>query len=94
MAKNTKSSKNDLIRSCSYFALVIAAGLFLFNGIVSALDITILTAVASVLSLIGRILLAIGIGFPAYDYTAGKSKAWRIVFWVALVVYIVGCVLG
>ncbi len=94
MAKNTKSSKSDLIRACTYFALVIAAGLFLFNGIVSALELTVLNAVASVLSLIGRVLLAIGIGFPAYDYTAGKGKAWRIVFWVALVVYIVGCVLG
>ncbi len=94
MAKNTKSSVSSLIRSCSYFALVIAAGLFLFNGIVSALDLTVLTTVASVLSLIGKVLLAIGIGFPAYDYTAGKSKVWRIVFWIALVVYIVGCVLG
>ncbi|MBQ8323369.1 MAG: hypothetical protein IJX91_05320 [Clostridia bacterium] len=96
--KRTTSSRSTssggIIRACTYFALVIAAAIFLFNGIVRALDIGVLTSLASVLSLIGQILLVIGIGFPAYDYTAGKSKTWRIIFWVALVVYVFGCVFG
>ena len=39
-------------------------------------------------------LILIGIGIPAYDYTRGKKLAWRIVYWVALAVYILGCILG
>ncbi len=98
--KKTKKStsrhttSNGIIRACTYFALVIASAIFLFNGIVRALDITSLTKIASAISLIGQICLVIGIGFPAYDYTIGKSKVWRVVFWIALVVYVFGCVFG
>ena len=62
------SGKSWLIRACSYFALVIAAFLFLLGGILNN-SIT-------------------------YDYTRGKHKAWKIVYWVALAVYIFGCIFG
>ena len=83
-AKRT-SGKSWLIRACSYFALVIAAFLFLLGGILN-------NSITNVLNLIGQ--LVVGIGFPAYDYTRGKHKAWKIVYWVALAVYIFGCIFG
>lgn len=94
--KKTKTSlsTNELIRTCAYFALVIAAGIFLISGIFNAFEIAVLGMLLSVLNLIGKILLAIGLAIPAYDYTAGKPRAWRIVYWVALVVYLLGCVFG
>ncbi len=91
---NKKLSSNELIRTCAYYALVIAAGIFLISGIFNAFEITIFQGILSVLNLIGKILLAIGLAIPAYDYTAGKPRVWRIVYWVALVVYLLGCVFG
>ena len=97
MAKRTKrssTSSGGIIRTCSYFALVIAAAIFLFSGLVQALGISALIHLVSVFNLIGQILLVVGIAFPAYDFTAGKKAAWRVIFWIALIVYIFGCVFG
>jgi hypothetical protein len=81
------SGKGWLIRACSFFALVIAALVFLLGGIFSG-------SAKSILNLIGQICLAIGIGFPAYDFTRGKKIAWKVIYWVALIVYIFGCIFG
>lgn len=97
MAKKTSnrtSGMNGVIRTCTYFALVLAAAIFLFNGIVTKLEISGLSHLTWVFNLIGQILLVIGIAFPAYDFTCGKHRAWRIIFWISLVVYVFGCVFG
>lgn len=85
--RTTTVSKSGFLRGASFFALVIAAFMFLFGGIFSG-------AVKSVLNLIGQICVLIGIGVPAYDYTRGKSKGWKWVYWIALAVYVFGCVFG
>ena len=85
------SSKGGFLRACSFIALVIAAGIFVLGGILNALK---LGGVVGILNLIGQICLLIGIGVPAYDYTCGKKTVWRIVYWIALLVYLLGCVLG
>ena len=81
------TGKGWLIRACSYFALIIAAFMFLFGGIFSG-------KVQSVLNLIGQLFMLIGIGIPAYDYTRGKKIAWKVIYWVALAIYLFGCVFG
>ncbi len=85
--RRTVSGKGWLLRASSYFALIIAAFMFLFGGIFSG-------AVKSVLNLIGQLFMLVGIGIPAYDYTRGKKSAWRIVYWIALAVYVFGCIFG
>lgn len=67
--------------------MVIAATMFLIGGIFSG-------AVASIINLIAKLFVLIGIGIPAYDYTRGKKTAWRVIYWIALVVYVLGCVFG
>lgn len=83
----TVASTSSVLRTCSYFALVIAAFLFLFGGIFSG-------QLKSVLNLIGQLMLLVGIGFPAYDFTRGKHIAWRVIYWIALAVYVFGCIFG
>ena len=85
--RRTVNGKSWLLRAASYFALIISAFMFLFGGIFSG-------TVRTVFTLIGQLCILIGIGIPAYDYTRGKKLAWRIVYWVALAVYILGCILG
>lgn len=81
--RRTVNGKSWLLRAASYFALVIAAFMFLFGGIFSG-------QVKSVLDLIGKLFMLVGIGIPAYDYTRGKKTAWRVVYWIALAVYVFG----
>ena len=85
--RRTVNGKSWLLRAASYFALVIAAFMFLFGGIFSG-------AAKSVLELIGKLFMLVGIGIPAYDYTRGKKTAWRVVYWIALAVYVFGCIFG
>ncbi len=85
-AKRT-SGKGWLIRACSFFALIVAAFMFLFGSFFSG-------KVQSVLNLIGNLFMLIGIGVPAYDFTRGKKIGWKVVYWVALAVYLFGCVFG
>lgn len=96
MAKKTKKSTNtnDFMRACAYFALIIAAAIFLVNGIFNYFEISGFEKLLSVISLIGQLCLAIGIAFSAYEFTCGKAVVWRVLFWIALIVYVLGCVFG
>ena len=85
----TVSEKGWLVRACAYFALIIAAFLFLFGGLGIFEG-----RIKGVLNLIGQIALVIGIGFPAYDFTRGRAQAWKWIFWIAFIVYVFGCVFG
>lgn len=55
--RTTTTGKGWLLRACSYFALVVAAFMFLFGGIFSG-------AAKSVLNLIGQLFMLVGIGIP------------------------------
>ena len=87
-------SAGALVRVCAYCVLVISACIFLFNGVVNLLDISVLKKFMSALNFVGQILLAVGLAIPAYDYTCGKRVIWRVVYWIALLVYLLGCVFG
>ena len=95
MSKTTKTySANRIMRICAYIALLISAGIFLFGGLVSWLGWSALSKVVSILDIIGKILLIIGVAIPAHDFTLGKHRVWKVLYWVALIVYILGCVVG
>lgn len=85
--RTVSSGKGSLLRACGYFALVISAFLFLFGGIFSG-------TVKSVFNLIGQLCILVGVGIPAYDFTRGKRIGWRVVYWIALIVYVFGCIFG
>lgn len=96
MAKKTKksTSTNDFMRACAYFALIIAAALYLTTGLLNYFDISGFDSVLSALNLVAELCLAIGIAFSAYEFTCGKAVVWRVLFWIALIVYVLGCVFG
>ena len=85
--RSTTVTRSGFLRGISYFALVIAAFMFLFGGIFSG-------SVKSILNLIGQIFVLIGIGVPAYEYSRGKSMVWKVIYWIALAIYVFGCVFG
>ena len=95
MAKSSKTySASRIIRICAYFALLISAGIFLFSGLVHWLDWKALSKIVSILDVVGKILLIIGVAIPAFDFTLGKKTVWKVLYWVALIIYVLGCVFG
>lgn len=82
----------DLVKVCAFWGIFLAAALFIASGICNFIGVG--STIISILDIIAKVALLIGIGFPAYGYVRGKSRVWKIIFWVAMIVYIVGCVFG
>ncbi|MDE5897230.1 MAG: hypothetical protein K2H43_05395 [Clostridia bacterium] len=96
MAKRQRTesaARNSFIKACSFIGILISAVLYLVGGILSWFGGS-LGSLGSWMNLIASIALLIGVAFPAWDFVKYKKKLWRIVYWVALVVYIVGVVFG
>ena len=81
-------AKRDLVKLCAFVALIIAAFTFTFGGLFNG------SIVGDILNLVAKIALLIAIAVPAYQFSRGLNKGWKIVFWIALVIYVLVCVFG
>ena len=87
-----KKSTKSLTSVCAFVGLIIAAGVFVVSGIFNALGL--FGAVVGILDLVGKIALFLAIAICAYQFVIGKTKGWKVVYWIALIVYAVGVVFG
>lgn len=87
-----RAEKVDLLRICAFWGIFLAAALFVANGILHLLNVN--SAIVSVLDIIAKLALLVAVGIPAWDYVKGKGKPMRVLFFVALIIYIAGCVMG
>ncbi len=78
---------NGLASMCAFWAIIIAAALFLCGGFLGKFP-----TLVGILDLLAKIALAIAIAFPALSYASGKGFIWRVIFWIALAVYLFGCI--
>ena len=88
---------------CAFWGMVVAGFSHFFGGLFNALvrwvfgnsDFAhILTTIANVFSLLGNIALLVAIALPAWQFVKYKTKGWRIFYFIALVLFIVGVVFG
>ncbi|MBE7090590.1 MAG: hypothetical protein E7363_01590 [Clostridiales bacterium] len=86
--------KNDFVKFCSFFALLLAALLIFIYNVLPEIGITMQGKLLGILSLVKDIALLLGIAFAAYAYADNKGKGWRITFWIALVLYLGAAVFG
>ncbi|MDE6677191.1 MAG: hypothetical protein K2K12_05735 [Clostridia bacterium] len=84
-------SKQGVLRALSFFGILLAAIVFTVGGILNWCG---QGGVTSILNLIAQICLLIAVAIPAWDYVRGKNKTWQVIFWIALVIYVFGCVFG
>jgi hypothetical protein len=83
------NDRNKIITFCSFIALLLAAVIILLNGlnVFNASFIGILTFIKD-------LALLVGIAFAAFAFVKSiNKKAWYIVYWVSLIVYVLGAVL-
>lgn len=101
--KNTTTTSNySLVKTCAFWALVLS-GIAQFISFILQMCYKIfsdkvnqslgwLAKLSSVCSLISQIALFITVFLAAWDYVKGKGKNWRTVYWVFLIVAILGFV--
>ena len=84
-----KNSNKNILNTLSYLALIIVALLLLVNNILPAIGIDVSGPFFNVLGTIKEMFVLIVIGIAAYNFTSGKAKWITILFWIAIIVYIV-----
>ena len=95
--RRTVITNGSIVRTCAFWGMAVAAVLYLVSGIIALIDRfagTSLSQIVGIFSLLGNIAMIVAIAFPAYSYVSGKSKNWRIIYWILLAVFVLGVVFG
>ena len=74
---------------CAFWGMIIASVNDISHDVAS-----ILSLVSNIMSLLGSIALLVAIAIPAWQYVKYRSKGWKVVYWIALVVYVLGVGFG
>lgn len=97
MARKTTTtrttSNRDLVKFCAFWGIVIAAVLFVVTAILNWVGGN-LGLVQKIFDVIAKVALLVAIAIPAYGYVRGRRVGWKVTYWVALVVYVLGVVLS
>lgn len=72
----------------AFLGLVVLVGLSVLRYVTGLLSID-LGVVATILQWVKEVAIILAIGIGAYEFTASKNKTYRIIFWVAIVLYVV-----
>ena len=89
----SNGNKNEFVRACAFWGILIAAVVFVIGGILQWVG-GISAAIIGILDLVAKIALLIAVAIPAYDWIKYKKVGWKVVYWIALVVYIFGVGFG
>ncbi|MBE5749987.1 MAG: hypothetical protein E7346_03885 [Clostridiales bacterium] len=89
-----KSSNKNTLNTLSYVALIIVALLILIENVLPLIGINeIKGPLISVLKTVRNMFVLIVIGISAYNFLPGRAKWVSVLFWVAIIVYVVGTIL-
>ena len=88
-----RNSNKNLLNTLSYLALIFVAFLILVNNILPLVGLDIGGTLIGVLETLKNVFILIVIGISAYNFLPGRAKFVSVLFWVAIVVYLVGTVL-
>ncbi len=88
-----KNTNKNILSILSYIALIIVALLIVVQNFLPIIHIKITGGFVNLLDTIKDVFVLIVIGFAGYSFTVGRKKWVKILFWVAVAVYIVGSVL-
>ena len=87
-----KGEKNAL-NLISFVALVIISFLLLITRILPMVGLNIEGSLVNLLETVKNVLVLIVIGINAYSFASNNKKWIKILFWVAIIVFVVATVL-
>lgn len=88
-----KKEDRNILNLLAFSALIIVALLIVVNNLLPIIGIDIGGPFFKLLSTIEKIFTVIVIGLSAYNFVAGKTKTFKIIYWVAVALFVVGIVL-
>ncbi len=88
----SNNNKNDFVRACAFWGILVTAILFVVSGILTWCNVG--AQIVSIFDLLAKIALLVAVAIPAYDWVKYKKTAWRVTYWIALVIYVFGVVFG
>ena len=91
--RSETAAKNELAAFCAFWALLIAGILFLVKLILNVVEAK-LGKFEDIINMIVAIMLGLAIALTAYKYVRGKSKGWKIAYWVMIILYFVMAMCG
>lgn len=89
----SKNSNKNILNLFSFSALIIVAILVVINNLLPIIGVEIKGSLMGVLSTIKDVLILLVVGLSAYAFVEGKTKSWKITFWVSVAVFAVGIIL-
>ena len=91
--KDSASNKN-LLNFLSFASLVSVALLIFVGQFLPVIGIEIKGALFNILNTVKEIFVVIVIGFTAYRFVVGKAKWVKVLYWIAIVLFIAGIVIA
>ena len=93
------TTERDIEKFCAFWAMAIAAILYICSGVIALVTkyvnpADIFTTIVSIITLLGNIAMIVAIALPAYKYAVTKGKNGKIAYWICLVIFAFGVVLG
>ena len=86
------NDKNNFVRACAFWGILVTATLFVVSGILTWCNVGL--QIVYIFELLAKLALLVAVAIPAYDWVKYKKTAWRVVYWIALVIYVFGVVFG
>lgn len=98
-------STNTWTETCAFWSMVISGFAYLFGGIFNFICKTIkslngtntaalLNKIYNIATFVGNIALIIAIAIPAWQFVKYRGVGWKVVYWIALIGFAFGAVLG
>lgn len=88
-----KNSNKSLLNLVSYVALMLIALLLFVRNLLPVVGIVVGGPLIAVLSTLQNILMIIVIGVVAYDFAKSGKKWIKILYWIAVAIFIIGTIL-
>jgi len=85
--------KKNILNFLSFLTFALVAVLIFVKDLLPHVGITVTGSLFSIFETIKDVLFLLIIGIMAYKFVSTKSKVWKIIFIVMLIIFIVGLVL-
>ncbi len=88
-----KSSNKNILNLLAYCALIIVALLMFVDNLLPLVGIEVKGVFFNILRTISNIFTIIILGVSAYKFTSDSKKWVRILYWIAVAVFVIATVL-
>ena len=73
---NGNGNKNDFVRTCAFWGILVTAVLFVVSAILTWCGVGAL--IVGIVELLAKLALLVAVALPAYDWVKYKKVAWRV----------------